>query len=329
MPLSEADNPVEVLVNVTPPSVPPPVHHVAWGVYAPGAPGDMSVISAISHSVGKVPAVVMWYSHWAGPYSAYPFVVQGIANVVGTGALPMLTWMSSDPSAGAESVPGPDDPLTDAAIAAGSEDAMLRSFAAGVRTSNHVVFIRLDQEMNGGWYPWDAGVDGNTPQAFVAMWRHIHDLFRDEGATNVRWVWSPNVECGGCTPYRDLYPGDAYVDWIGLDGYNYAATNGGSWLSFDQVYRQSYADLLKITDKPMMISELGSVDGGTGAQSKPGWITDALHALVTGYPAVRAFVWFDQDNGAGQDFRFDGTSASLAAFRAGLASPVFTSTLQP
>ncbi len=67
--------------------------------------------------------------------------------------------------------------------------------------------------MNAGWFPWGVGTNGNTTTDYVTAWRHIHDIFEQEGATNVRWVWAPNVKPGLPTPYAELYPGDDYVDW--------------------------------------------------------------------------------------------------------------------
>ena len=94
--------------------------------------------------------------------------------------------------------------------------------------------LRLDAEMNGAWYDYGSQA-GQNPQAFVAMWRHVHDLFVAAGATNVSWQWCPNVDPESVqTPLEQLYPGDAYVDWTGMTGYN----EGGesvSWL-FDSTY---------------------------------------------------------------------------------------------
>ena len=71
--------------------------------------------------------------------------------------------------------------------------------------------------MNGDWVPWGLGVNGNTARDYVAAWRHLVTVFAEEGASNVRWVWSPNVNPDGYLPFERLYPGDRWVDWLALD----------------------------------------------------------------------------------------------------------------
>lgn len=80
------------------------------------------------------------------------------------------------------------------------------------------VAISFGHEMNGHWYPW--GTKDTTAATFVKAWRHIHDLFQEEGATNVVWVWSPNVvNPVPSVKLEPYWPGDAYVDWVGIVGY--------------------------------------------------------------------------------------------------------------
>ncbi|WP_217631238.1 glycosyl hydrolase [Modestobacter sp. DSM 44400] len=81
--------------------------------------------------------------------------------------------------------------------------------------------IRLMHEMNGNWYPWGSGANGNQPGEFVLAWRHVHDRFTALGVTNVAWTWAPNAVYTGGAPLAPLYPGDAYVDAVGLSNYNW------------------------------------------------------------------------------------------------------------
>ena len=104
------------------------------------------------------------------------------------------------------------------AIANGQSDAYITKFADAVRALNLPVAISFGHEMNGNWYPW--GTDQTSAPAFVAAWRHIHNLFVQAGASNVIWVWNPNII--NPVPQVQLqpyWPGDAYVDWVGITGY--------------------------------------------------------------------------------------------------------------
>ena len=80
---------------------------------------------------------------------------------------------------------------------AGTHDAYIREFAEDARDWGHPFFLRFNWEMNGNWFPWSEGVNGNQPGEYVAAWRHVHDIFTEVGATNATWVWCPNVDPGG------------------------------------------------------------------------------------------------------------------------------------
>jgi beta-mannanase len=98
-------------------------------------------------------------------------------------------------------------------IADGLYDSSLKTWAQQVAAWGHPLFLRWDWEMNGNWQPYSPGVNGNTASDFVNAWRHFHDLTAQAGASNVTWVWCPNVDPGNIyTPYAQVYPGDAYVD---------------------------------------------------------------------------------------------------------------------
>ena len=157
-------------------------------------------------------------------------------------------------------------------------------------------FLRFDAEMNGFWFPWSEGVNGNRPGQFVAAWRHVHDIFTQVGATNATWVWCPYVnskpEMGPIAPY---YPGDEYVDWTSLDGFNWASNgvNPQPWTSFDKIFSASYNTIVKkiAPSKPMLLAEMAS--GGKG-HAKATWIEDMFKVLRTKYKRIRGLIWFEQ-----------------------------------
>src|SRR5262249_48553137 len=132
-------------------------------------------------------------------------------------------------------------------IAGGAFDGYLRSWARAAKAWGKPFFLRPNHEMNGNWYPWGTGAgnpNNNTPEEYVAAWKHLHALFDAEGVTNAVWVWCPNV---GLSMGED-YPGDGWVDWVGLDGYNWGDLNAG-WLALRDVFGAAYAELLRLTDK--------------------------------------------------------------------------------
>lgn len=198
-------------------------------------------------------------------------------------------------------------------ILAGRWDAYFRKFAQKARASGVTVYYRFGYEMNGDWVSW-----GERPEEFRLAWRRAWRIFRDEKADNVRWVFSPNVLWGNRTFAADIlpyYPGDAYVDVVGLDGYNFGDKHSRHhrWLSFDEVFGASMAGMKKhFKGKPLWIAEIGCAEG----EGKTAWINDFL-ARFNADPDLRVFIWFNEDKKyAGEpNWRLDSEPSSLALFR--------------
>lgn len=232
--------------------------------------------------------------------------------------MPMVTWSPNNYPRSGNAVNQPDYALR--TIVAGDHDAYIRSYARDAAAWGKPMYLRFAHEMNGDWYPWCAGVNGNTSAQYVAAWRHVHDIFEQEGATNVRWVWSPGYEYSGTTPYEQLYPGDAYVDWVGIDGYNWGTSQPGyGWVSFSSIFGASYDKLARMTDKPMMIAETASAEQGG---DKAAWIRQAfLKDVPSRFPRIKAVLWFNVN--LERDWRVNSSSSSLAAYKEVLASPYY------
>ena len=144
----------------------------------------------------------------------------------------------------------------------------------------------------------------------------LGEIFREEGATNVQCIWSPNVAYSGSTPFGDLYPGDAYVDWVGLDGYNGGRALSQRWLSFSQIFMASYETLAAMGSKPMMITETASTELGG---DKAAWIRQGLlNDIPSKFPRVHAVIWFNENKET--DWRVNSSPQSLAAYREVAAS---------
>jgi beta-mannanase len=265
-------------------------------------------LDAFEHAAGKRVALVNSYVSLASSH----FDAAAGDAVWSRGALPMVTW-----EPWRDGRLGPRQPeFALRRFLDGSFDPLLRQFAESVRDWGRPVLLRFAPEMNGDWNSWSPGVNGNSAWEFVAVWKHVHDLFESVGARNVEWVWSPNVAFPHSTPLRLLYPGDAYVDWVGVDGYNWGRTRPGMhWQSFTSVFGPTIRSITQITKKPIVLTEVGSSEVGG---KKAVWIRDFLSELQRN-PSIVGFVWFQYDKGT--DWRIDSSSASRAAFAAGLAQP--------
>ena len=276
------------------------------GVSVPSNPGNLSQEINFENNATKGASIIMWYQHWGSTDGTQYFQPAWMNNVRAHGSIPEVTWM---PWIGGGGVNQPAYSLNN--IIAGRFDSYITSWATASKIWGHPYFLRFAHEMNGNWYPWSEQVNGNGSGQYARAWAHVHDIFTRVGATNATWVWSPNVDYGGSTSLRELYPGNGYVDWAGIDGYNWGtAQPGKSWLYFDGVIQQTYNDVLGITNKPLMVAETASTEHGG---SKPDWITDTYAYKVPIYfPNIRAITWFDYNKET--DWRIESSPQAQGAF---------------
>jgi mannan endo-1,4-beta-mannosidase len=254
------------------------------GVEAGGAPASLGPVNAFAAAAARKPNLIGQYIAWNTSFDA-----PAAAKAWSYGALYYMAWEPYGTSV--------------AAIAAGRSNAYITRFATAVRALNIPVAISFGHEMNGNWYPW--GTTGTTPAEFVAAWRIIHGLFTGVGATNVIWVWNPNdifpVPQVALKPY---WPGNAYVNWVGITGY----FSPGGPQSFAALFDPTMREIRQFTSEPFLIAET-SVQTGSGEVS-------SMNSLVRGiarHPKVLGFIWFNYDK-AGVDWRLQSRPVLRAAF---------------
>ncbi len=279
---------------------------------------DMSLVNAFETDAHKPVAIVMWYQQW-GLTNGYQYFQPGWMDAVRAhGSIPLVTWDPWDPTQS----PTSQSAYTLQNIINGNFDSYIITWAQASKAWGHPYFLRFAPEMNGNWNPWSEQVNGNQPGQFVLAWRHVHALFTAQGVTNVTWVWSPNIEYSTSTPLSELYPGDAYVDWVAMDGYNWGNIGAWhTWESFSALFQQTYNDLLAITAKPMMIGETASTEQ---AGNKASWISDTYTTQIPRYfPRIKAVVWFNIDKET--DWRIESSPAAQNAFAAAIQPGMYAS----
>jgi beta-mannanase len=290
---------------------------IALGAYISGAPDDPTILDQFTSMVGAAPAIVMWYQDWA--HSGFDSTRMN--SVAARGLMPMITWEPWDYTLGAN-----QPAYTLAAINSGTYDAYIRQWAVTAKAWGNPFYLRFAHEMNGNWYPWGAGINSNTATQYIAVWQRVWKIFQQAGATNVRWVWCPNVagrgNKGGSAnnSFSAYYPGDAYVSWIGLDGYNWGMTQPWStWQDLATVFGASYGPVTRLTTKPMMIAETASTEAGG---SKANWITTGFGSTIPSkFPRIKAVIWFHENKET--DWRVNSTAASIAAYQQIAKSPTY------
>lgn len=184
--------------------------------------------------------------------------------------------------------------------------AWAQQLAREVKAVGKPVVLRPLHEGNGQWFWW-----GGHATNFVALWRQLFQLFQDEGAHNVIWLWAaadicPNANCNALA----FYPGDAYVDVLGVDLYFTAGSLTAS--------AQSSVALLESLglDKPIVIAEFGPAARADFWQQAP--------TALAGIKRLRGFsLWLARGwniwDGGGSLVDATSDAATRAAFAAFLA----------
>lgn len=183
-------------------------------------------------------------------------------------------------------------------LVAGKYDKYISAVAMQVKSLRRPVFVRFAHEMNGNWYPWSGSAIG--AELYVAAYRRVKDVFDRAGASNAVWVFSVNwedVPGGPANDFRKYYPGDAYVDIIGIDGYNWGDTQAWArWREFDELFAARVKESGEF-GKPVIISEFGSTSSGGDRAS---WIAGAMDGMKR--LGIKGFVLFNVDKET--DWRF-------------------------
>lgn len=223
------------------------------------------------------------------------------------GSILLVTWMPT--------------PYTAADILSGKCDSYIDDFARGVKDFGDEIWLRPLHEANGDWYTWGTGTDGvnNSSDKVAEAFRYIVKRFRAIDVPNVKWVWTTNASNSGAgSSLTGAYPGDEYVDYNSIDGYNWgAAQSWSSWQSFSSVFSKAY-NALSAYDKPLFIAEFSSSEKG-GNKAK--WINDMFRDLPTKFPKIIGLMWFSQskENNEG-DWALNTSDAAVEAWKNGISA---------
>lgn len=317
-----------------------------FGLYTAQSPFSWSEFDDVTNKVGEQPNSAGYFQGWDQDFRA-----DAVQRSWAKGDLPVITWESQSSTAGNNEPDQSEYSLGN--IIDGDFDAYLKKYADAIVANGQPVGIRLDQEMNATWYPWseDGGIDkktglvkpvnGNSPGQYVEMWKHVHDVFAGEGANDyVNWIWAPNRINNLTASHKtleynkSLYPGDDYVDWIGMSGYERPSGDGPQDGTFQDTFGDTLSILRQVSTKPIFLAEVGATEGGG---LKAGWITNLFDALAD--PAnsdIIGFSWFSLTvtttlNGqlVTNDWRLNSTATALAAFSAGISRTDIDYALRP
>ena len=189
-----------------------------------------------------------------------------------------------------------------ARIVDGDFDDDLRNWGRDAKAFGSPILIEWGTEPNGDWFAWNGKWNGGSvvgPQKYVQAWRHIVDVMRSEGASNLQWVWHVNwfdVPERNWNAFENYFPGSDYCDWLALSAYGPTTPttrDGTETLRFK--LRNAYPRLLKLAPgKPIIIAEFGC-DLHNPHVNAAEWAKSALEDLFSGrWPAIIGFCWWNE-----------------------------------
>ncbi|MDQ2933086.1 MAG: hypothetical protein M3Q80_01770 [bacterium] len=252
-----------------------------WGAYVGNDTTDLLNFETL---VGKKTNI---FANFQAFGNAFPFYLT--TNVGKQGKTLLIYW---EPHMGYDQINN------------GSQDAYILQFAKDAQLYGYPVILAPFIEMNLNETPWGYGVNGNTPEKFQTAWKRMHNLFA--GVTNVKFaigynnVSVPNVVGNR---YVDYYPGDAYVDFVGVDGFNF----NNPWKTFSQTFDMAMAEA-GVFNKPVYILSTASAAG----TEKAAWITE-LGSHSPTYQHFAGWVWFNLNKE--QNWLVNSDPESLQAFK--------------
>ncbi len=213
----------------------------------------------------------------------------------------------------------------------GIKDEEIRKFARKAKEFGHPFLFRLNNEMNSDWTSYSGIINMSDPEIYVSNWRRFYNIFKEEGVNNAIWIYNPNDNnyppCNW-NNFLAYYPGDEYVQMIGVTGYNtgtyYSEVTGEVWREFETIYDEIDAKYQPFfSEFPWIITEFSSSSVGG---NKVKWIDD-MFGCINKYKNIKIAVWFsyaDYDYRPGfegkvsRPYWLDETEETLNAFSMGI-----------
>lgn len=292
-----------------------PEDKMLWGIFHPHSLDKGNYVEGVADIEKKLD----WKFEFLMTYSDFRnnIPVEGVKKAYKDGRVMMLTmqpWFYGDR----------DSNIIIPQIVNGDYDNYIRKWAKDVKDIKEPIFIRFANEMNGDWDPWCVWFFAKDEDLYIEAWKRVYNIFKEEGAKNALFVFNPHDRSYPDFKWNNAhlyYPGDEYVDWVGLTGYNNGTSfKGDVWREFDQIYFNNYNEYMKYySNKPFMITEFSSNEIGG---NKANWIRNGFNNFGN-MPNIKMAVWFDQVDMLWQ-YNIDSSQSSFDAFKEGLRNPRFS-----
>ena len=310
-----------------------------------GGPEDNVTADKITDFESLVQKKIVWAYFSNNWLQRIEFPEASVRVIHGQGVIPFIRMMARSSFERLL----PDPVYTMQRIIDGDFDRDLHRWAQRAKEVGIPLIVEFGTEVNGNWFPWNGQYNGggktkgygdpslpDGPERFRDAYRHIIDICRAEGASDITWAFHVNYDSVPLEPWNTMaayYLGDDYIDWIGISTYG-AQRPGEEWHLFSEIMDTAYPELASLSnEKPLAVLEYGVVDDPeTG--DKASWIHDALQSVRNGrYPRIKAMSYWHEnwqnDDGTISNLRLDSSPEALAAYREEIANPFFLGELTP
>jgi len=261
-----------------------PINYI--GIFAPiqdNGLTDMKEAKRISKMVDNEFNLISLYLAWDKNFED-SFPTGLIDSIYAQQSTPVITW---EPWVNTFEDEVKDEHLFNL-INTGYFDRYIARFAKTLKALDKPIFLRFAHEFDNPFYPWY--LEGNEAAAqYKAAWVHTYEIFKKQGADNVIWIWNPwkskNI--------ASYYPGEAYVDWIGVNALNYGnLNNDGQWREFEELYQPFHDEIQKLPPTPIIISEFGTLNNNA-EESASDWIDRAVSAIESNFKEIKSIIYFN------------------------------------
>lgn len=285
---------------------------VSFGIFEPTAPTDMNYLHTLEDRLGYDFSVLVKYQSLDSKID-----IEDLKRAYDDKKIVELTLQTSKADL---SLPVNKNISYD--ILDGEYDHWLKNYAKNIKKFGKPVLFRLNNEMNGDWCTYSSYYYSKDTLMFNELWKYVYKIFEDEGVDNVIWVWNPNDKSFpnfSWNHYLNYYPGDEYVDVIGLTGYNTGNYYKGEvWREFDSIYTPVYDEYSKLFKQPFMITEFGSNDVGG---DKINWVNN-MFDTIENYPRIKIAIWWngidwDGNGNPARTYRLDTNEDLMNSFKNG------------
>lgn len=258
---------------------------LTWGIFEPDTAGfDYTMLDYYENYYEYEFPILLNYSEFDNTYQ-HPNLKQRLEAAYNHGKALELTLQTTAQDSG--------NMVYD--ILDGQYDAFLTNYAQVIADFEHPVLFRLANEMNGDWCPYSSYNTSKDTTIYKEFYKYVYSFFEKAGAQNVIWIWNPNCDSFPNFNWNNemmYYPGDKYVDVIGMTAYNtgtYYAASGEKWQEFDELYEGLYYEYCARFEQPLMITEFSSASMGG---SKEQWVTNMFNSIEN-YDRIKVAVWWD------------------------------------